>query len=70
VVEPDSEAHDLGIVPGDVIINVQGQPIASPANVHQAIETAHKERRRYLAVLVRTKTGLRWVSLSITGSES
>jgi hypothetical protein len=38
--------------------------------VHQAIETAHKERRRYLAVLVRTKTGLRWVSLSITGSES
>jgi serine protease Do len=69
-VEPDSEAQGFGIVPGDVIVNVQGQPVASPGDVHQAIETAHNERRRYLAMLVRTKTGLRWIPLSITGSES
>jgi serine protease Do len=69
-VEPDSEAEDLGIVPGDVIIDVQGQPIASPDDVRKAIEAAHKDRRRYLAILMRTKAGLRWVSLSITGSES
>ena len=68
-VEPDCEARDLGIVPGDVIINVQGQPVASPNDVQRAIETAHEERRRYLAILMRTKDGLRWVSLSITSSE-
>ena len=69
-VEPDSEASDLGIVPGDVIVDVQGQQIASPDDVRRAIETAHKERRRYLAMLIRTKAGLRWVSLSITVSQS
>jgi serine protease Do len=69
-VEPDSEANDLGIVPGDVIVDVQGQPIASPDDVRRAIEAAHKDRRRYLAMLIRSKSGLRWVSLSITGSES
>jgi serine protease Do len=69
-VEPDCEARDLGIVPGDVIINVQGQPVASPDDVRHAIEAAHQERRRYLAMLMRTKAGLHWVSLSITSSES
>ena len=44
-VESDCEAHDLGIVPGDVIINVQGQSVATPDDVWQAIEAAHKARR-------------------------
>jgi serine protease Do len=69
-VEPDCEAHDLGITPGDVIINVQGQPTASPGDVRRAIEIAHGEHRRYLAILIQTKGGLRWVSLSITSSGS
>jgi serine protease Do len=69
-VEPDSEAQGFGTMPGDVIVNVQGQPVATPDDVHQAIETAHKERRRYLAILLRTNTGLRWIPLSITASGS
>jgi serine protease Do len=69
-VEPDCEARELGIVPGDVITNVQGQPIASPEDVRQAIETAHEERRHYLAMLVQSKNGVHWVSLSITSAGS
>ena len=69
-VESDSEAGDLGIVPGDVIINVQGQSVNSPDDVRQAIETAHKARRAYLALLVQTKTDAHWVSLSITSTGS
>jgi serine protease Do len=65
-VEQDCEAHDLGIVPGDVITNVQGQPVASPDDVWHAIQTSHQERRTDLAMLIRAKNGLRWVSLSIT----
>ena len=68
-VEPDCEARDLGIVPGDVITYVQDQPIASPDDVRHAIETAHQERRTYLAMLVQSKSGVRWVSLSITSAE-
>jgi serine protease Do len=66
-VEEDCEARELGIVPGDVITNVQGQPVTSPDDVQHAIENAHEERRGYLAMLIQAKDSLRWVSLSITG---
>ena len=69
-VEQESEARELGIVPGDVIINVQGRPVASPDDLRHAIETAHEERRPYLVLLVLEKTGVRWVSLSITSTGS
>ncbi len=69
-VEQDCEARDLGIVPGDVITNVQGQPIATPDDVRRALQTAHEERLPYLAMLVQAKDGLRWVSLSITSAGS
>jgi serine protease Do len=65
-VEPDSEAGELGLVPGDVIINVQGQPVATPEEVRRALQAAHDERRHYLAMLVQGKHALRWISLSIT----
>jgi serine protease Do len=69
-VEPDCEASDLGIVPGDVITKVQGRPVTSPSDVRQAIETAHHEQRPYLAMLLREKRGEHWVSLSITSAGS
>jgi serine protease Do len=69
-VEPDCEARDLGIVPGDVITDVQGQPVATPDDVRQAIQTAHRERRPYLAVLLTARNGPRWVSLSIGSAGS
>ena len=65
-VEQDCEAHDLGVMPGDVITNVQGQPVASPDDVRHAIQTSHQARRTFLAMLIQAKNGLRWVSLSIT----
>jgi serine protease Do len=69
-VEQDCEARDLGIVPGDVVVNVQGQPIASPDDVRKAIQNAHEQRRKYLAMLIQGKVGLRWVSLSISSAGS
>jgi serine protease Do len=69
-VEEDCEARELGIVPGDVITNVQGQPVTSPDDVRHAIENAHEQRRGYLAMLIQAKNNLRWVSLSITSSGS
>jgi serine protease Do len=67
-VEQECEARELGILPGDVITNVQGEPVASPDDVRRAIQTAHRERRTYLALLIQSKNGLRWVSLSITSA--
>jgi serine protease Do len=64
-VEQDSEAHDLGIVPGDVITSVQGEAVTTPAQVTHAVMAAHEQHRPYLAVLIQNKDGSRWVSISI-----
>ncbi len=64
-VEQDSEAHDLGIVPGDVITSVQGEAVTAPAQVTRAVMAAHEQHRPYLAVLIQNKDGARWVSISI-----
>ncbi len=66
-VEKDCEARDLGIVAGDVVVAVQGQPVSSPDDVKRAAQKAHEQRRPYLAVLVQGKDGARWVSLSMGG---
>ena len=64
-VEIDSEAQDLGIVAGDVVMTVQTAPVVTPDDVRQAIETAHQQHRPSLAVLVHGKTAARWLSLSM-----
>jgi serine protease Do len=69
-VEPDSEAHDLGIVPGDVITATQAEPVGTPNDVQRAISAARAQHLPYLAVLVRSKNSVRWLSLSIGGANS
>jgi serine protease Do len=65
-VAADCEARDLGIVPGDVIIAAQTEPVTSPADFDRAVQDAHAQQRHYLAVLVKAKQATRWVSLSIS----
>lgn len=70
-VESDCEARDLGIQPGDVIIAVQGMPVATPDDVQIAVRQANEQGRSHLAVLVQSKTtGAKWVSISIGGVHS
>jgi serine protease Do len=64
-VDADCEAKNLGIVPGDVIISVQSEPVTSPADFDRAVQNAHAQRRPYLAVLVQAKQVTRWTALSI-----
>jgi serine protease Do len=67
-VDPDSEAHELGIQPGNVIISMLGVPVTTPDEVRGAIKQAHEQGRPYLAGLLQTQTGVRWVSFSIAAS--
>jgi serine protease Do len=67
-VEPESEAYDLGIVPGDVITAAQAEPVATPNDVQRALSVAHEQHRPYLAVLIQSKNGVRWHLLSIGGA--
>jgi S1-C subfamily serine protease len=69
-VEADCEARDLGIVEGDVVMTVQGTPVATPDDVRRVVQKAHEQRRRFLAVRIGGRSGARWVSLSIGGADS
>jgi serine protease Do len=69
-VESDCEARDLGIQPGDVVIAVQGTPVATPDDVQIAIRQANEQGRSHLAVLIQSKAGANWVSISIGGLRS
>jgi serine protease Do len=69
-IDGECEAKDLGIVPGDVIIAAQNEPVTSPADFDRALQDAHAQQRPYLAVLVQAKQVTRWVALSISAAGS
>jgi serine protease Do len=64
-VEVGCEADDLGLEIGDVIKEVQGSPVMTPAEVIGILTSAHEQRRPFAALLVDGKRGKRWVSLSV-----
>jgi serine protease Do len=68
-VERDCEARDLGVVAGDVVVAVQGVKVTTPEQVRQGVETAHEQGRPFAAVLINGRNGLRWVSISLGGSD-
>ena len=64
-VEKDSEARDLGIVPGDVVTFVQDTAVVGPDDVQSALAKAYDQRLSFVAVLVQGKSGTRWVSFDV-----
>jgi serine protease Do len=69
-VEVDSEASDLGIQEGDVVMVVQGATVMTPDDVRRAVRDAQEQHRTWLAVLIRTKSGAQWIPISISTKSS
>jgi serine protease Do len=69
-VDADSEASDLGIKEGDVVMVVQGVQVTTPDDVHRAVQAAHEQHRAWLAVLIRSKSGALWIPISISARNS
>jgi S1-C subfamily serine protease len=69
-VRPNSEASYSGITVGDVITMIDKTPVATPDDVHKAVKDAHDQDQAYLAVLIQTKSGAQWVSISISARKS
>ena len=62
-------AGDRGLKPGDVIVEVQQEEVASPADVQDRVEKLRKAGRSSVLMLVQSGDGLRWVPLSIKPDE-
>ena len=65
-VDPDSRAAEKGLRPGDVILEVAGRKVNTPADFTAAIAKARKKGRKAVILLVRSASGdQRFVALPL-----
>ncbi|HEY0203491.1 MAG TPA: DegQ family serine endoprotease [Acetobacteraceae bacterium] len=65
-VSPDGAAAGRGLKPGDVIVEVQQEPVSSPADVQERMDRYRKQNRKTVLMLVQSSEGLRWVPVPLT----
>ncbi|MGV6871218.1 Do family serine endopeptidase [Pseudochelatococcus sp. B33] len=64
-VEPDSAAEERGFRTGDVILEVSGQKVESPADVRRAVAAVRKEGKRAVLFRVQSQEGTRFIALPV-----
>jgi serine protease Do len=62
-VDPDSAAAARGFKQGDVILEVAGKRVVSPADVSEAVKAARAEKRPSVLMRVRSSDGSRYVAV-------
>ena len=64
-VDPNSDAADKGLQPGDVLLSVANRPVRSPQDVKSGVAQAQAAGRSSVLVLVTGQGGQRFVALSL-----
>ena len=64
-VDPNSDAADKNIEPGDVIVQVSGQAVHTPKDVEARVAQAKSQGRKSVLVLVTRQSGQQFVALKI-----
>ncbi|MEM7545256.1 MAG: DegQ family serine endoprotease [Pseudomonadota bacterium] len=64
-VDAGSPAAEKGIRPGDVIVEVAQEVVASPADVRGGVASAKEENRKSVLILVQSGADLRFVALKV-----
>jgi len=62
-VAPDSNAAEKGLSEGDIIVQVNSQPVATPSDVEQAVRKAKRLGRPAVLLTVETSNGSRFVAV-------
>ena len=66
-VTADGPAAGKGLKPGDVIVEVQQEPVSTPAEVAEKMDKYRKQSRKTVLMLVQSSgDGLRWVAIPLT----
>ncbi|MBV9063527.1 MAG: DegQ family serine endoprotease [Alphaproteobacteria bacterium] len=65
-VDPNSDAADKGIQPGDVVVSVANKPVRTPQEVKARVADAKAAGRSAVLVLVTGQNGQRFVALKIS----
>jgi serine protease Do len=64
-VNPNGVAADHGFQVGDVILDVGGKPVSTPADVRKQLADARKEGKHALLFRVKSNDGMRFVALPL-----
>ncbi len=64
-VDPNSDAADKGIEPGDVVVSIANQSVRTPKDVKVRIAAAQSQGHKSVLVLVAGSNGQRFVALKI-----
>jgi serine protease Do len=64
-VDPDSDAADKGLQPGDVLLTVGNKAVRSPQDVEKSVAAAHSAGRKSVLLLVATDGASRFVAVDI-----
>ncbi len=64
-VDPNGPAADIGFKAGDVILEVGGKAVASPADVRKALGDARAEGKRSILMRVKSEQGTRFVAIPL-----
>jgi serine protease Do len=65
-VDPSGPAADFGFKAGDVILEVGGQPVATPAEVGKALGKARDDGKRSVLMRVKSEQGTRFVAIPLS----
>jgi serine protease Do len=64
-VDQTGAAAERGLKPGDVIVEVQQQPVSTPADVAERMDRYRKQNRKTVLMLIQSGEGLRWVPVPL-----
>jgi serine protease Do len=64
-IAPDGPAAEVGLNRGDVVVEVQQEKVAAPADIIRLVALAREQQRHYVALLVRNADGLRWIAMGL-----
>lgn len=67
-VDPNSDAADLGVKPGEKITSVNNKEVSSVEEAQKAIDAVKKEGRTKVLVMIETENGNRFVALPLDNS--
>lgn len=63
--DPNGEAAEKGISPGEVVVEVNQQPVETPEQIKNLFESAEKQGRKSVLLLINSDGDVRFVALRI-----
>jgi serine protease Do len=65
-VQPDGPAAERGMQNGDVILEIGGKKVSSPADVRDAVSAARKENKSNVLVRMKRENNSRFITLPVS----